>query len=449
MHSVWFMATGLLKSQPAAILLWYRSGMNLSKAPFRLFSARSARTAAMPFIMLTTLLDMIAIGLMIPVLPALVGSFTGTQADQAFWYGMVTFSFSLANFFASPVLGALSDRYGRRPVLLMGFCGLALSFFATALATAVWMLLAVRLVSGAMQSNLSVANAYVADITPPEQRAKRFGMLGAMFGVGFILGPVMGGLLGAIDLRLPFFAAGSLALLNLLYGYFVLPESLPPERRHRVHWSAANPVASLRGLAQLQGAGRLVAVIACSGLAQFVLYTSWVLYATFKFGWGPRENGWSLAAVGVVSAITQGLLLGRLLKRFSPQRLAVIGMISSMLAYAAWGAATQGWMMFAIIFLNFLSATVSASIQSIISGAADARSQGKTLGAVSGLNSLMAVIAPMLSAPLLVMVSHLPPGDWRIGAPMYFCALLQAAALWLAVSHFRRQRSERRADAAV
>jgi MFS transporter, DHA1 family, tetracycline resistance protein len=417
--------------------------MNPSKPPFKLFSARSEREAAMPFIMLTALVDMVAIGLIIPVLPALVGSFTGSQADQAFWYGVVTFTFGVANFFASPILGALSDRHGRRPVLLIGFCGLALSFFATALATAVWMLIAVRLVSGAMQANLAIANAYVADITPPEQRAKRFGMLGAMFGVGFILGPVMGGLLGAIDLRLPFFVAGSLALINLLYGYFVLPESLPAERRHAFHWSAANPVASLRGLAQLKGAGRLVAVVACSGLAQFLLYTTWVLYTTFKFGWGPLENGWSLAAMGVTSAIAQGLLLGRLLKRFSPQRLAVLGMVSSTLAYAAWGAASQGWMMFAIIFLNLLGATVSAAIQSIISGAADARSQGKTLGAVSGLNSLMAVIAPVLGAPLLVMVSHLEKGDWRIGTPLYFCALLQAAALLLAVSHFRRERRAR------
>jgi DHA1 family tetracycline resistance protein-like MFS transporter len=417
--------------------------MNPSKLRFKLFSARSERDAAMPFIMLTALVDMVAIGLIIPVLPALVGSFTGSQADQAYWYGVVTFTFGLANFFASPVLGALSDKHGRRPVLLLGFCGLALSFFATALATAVWMLIAVRLVSGAMQSNLAIANAYVADITPPEQRAKRFGMLGAMFGVGFILGPVMGGLLGAVSLRLPFFVAGGLALLNLLYGFLVLPESLPVERRHAIHWSAANPVAALRGLAQLKGAGRLVAVVACSGLAQFMLYTSWVLYTTFKFGWGPGENGWSLAAVGIVSAISQGLLLGRLLKRFSPQRLAVLGLMSSTLAYAAWGAATQGWMMFAVIFLNLLGATVSAAIQSIISGAADARSQGKTLGAVSGLNSLTAVIAPVFAAPLLVMVSHLPKGDWRIGAPFYVCAVLQSTALALAVSHFRRMRGAR------
>ena len=411
-----------------------------SKPRFKLFAARLDRTAAMPFIMLTALIDMISIGLIIPVLPALVGSFTGSQTDQAFWYGVVTFTFGLANFFGSPILGALSDSYGRRPVLLIGFCGLALNFFATGLATSLAMLIAVRLVGGAMQANIAVANAYVADITPPAERAKRFGMLGAMFGVGFILGPVMGGLLGAISLHLPFYVAGTLALLNLLYGYFVLPESLPVESRRAFQWKATNPIHSLRGLTQLKGAGLLVAVVACSGLAQFVLYTVWVLYTTFKFGWGPLENGWSLAAVGVVSAIVQGLLLGRILKLVSPRRLAVLGLVSSTLAYAMWGAATQSWMMFAIIFVNVLGATVGAAIQSIISSAADASSQGKTLGAVSGLNSLMAVIAPAIGAPLLTMVSHLPQGDWRIGTPFYFCAVLQAAALVLAVLHFRQER---------
>jgi len=402
--------------------------------------ARHDRTAAMPFIMTTTLIDMVSIGLIIPVLPALVGSFTGSQSDQAFWYGVVTFAFGFANFFASPILGALSDGHGRRPVLLIGFCGLALSFLLTALATSLWMLVAIRVMSGAMQANMSVSNAYVADITPPEERARRFGMLGAMFGLGFILGPVMGGLLGAIDLRLPFFAAGSLALVNLLYGWFVLPESLPADRRRAFSLGAANPLRSLYGLARLKGVGMLVAVIACSGLAQFVLYTTWVLYTTFKFGWGPLENGWSLAAVGIVSAIVQGLLLGRLLRLFSPKRLAVLGLLSSTLAYLFWGAATEGWMMFAIIFVNLLGATVAASMQSIISSAADPRSQGQALGAVGGLNSLMAVIAPALGASLLTVVSDLPKGDWRIGAPFFFCATLQAISLLLAVTHFRRER---------
>jgi DHA1 family tetracycline resistance protein-like MFS transporter len=209
-----------------------------------------------------------------------------------------------------------------------------------------------------MQSNISVANAYVADITPPEDRAKRFGLLGAMFGIGFILGPVVGGLLGAIDLQLPFFFAGVLALVNLLYGWLVLPESLPLDKRRPIEWrSALNPAASLTRLGRLGGVGLLVAVIACTALSQFVLYSSWVLYTTFKFGWGPLENGWSLFATGLVSALVQGLLLGRLLKRFSPQRLALAGLVSSTVAYAAWGAASEGWMIFAIIFCNLLGFT--------------------------------------------------------------------------------------------
>ncbi len=395
----------------------------------------------MPFIMITVLIDMMSIGLIVPVLPALVGSFTASQTEQAWWYGAVTFAFSFANFFASPVLGALSDKYGRRPVLLVGFCALSLSFFVTAIATELWMLIVVRLFSGAMQSNASVANAYVADITAPADRAKRFGLLGAMFGLGFILGPVIGGLLGAIDLHLPFFAAGVLALLNLLYGWLVLPESLPVEKRRAVVWKTAlNPVAAFAELGRLGGVGILIAVIACTALSQFILYTSWVLYTTFKFGWGPLQNGWSLFAVGVMSALVQGVLLGRLLKRFSPQRLAVVGLVSSTLAYVGWGAASEGWMMFAVVFCNVLGFTVAASMQSIVSGAATATTQGRTMGAVSGLQSLMAVVAPVLSAPLLGAVSHLPRGDWRIGAPFFFCALVQLVALVLAWTHFNGRR---------
>jgi len=411
-------------------------------------NAARQRTAAMPFIMVTVLIDMVSIGLMVPVLPALVGSFTASQTEQAWWYGAVTFAFSFANFLTSPLLGALSDRHGRRPVLLLGFSALAISFFVTALATQLWMLIAVRLFSGAMQSNISVANAYVADITAPADRAKRFGLLGAMFGLGFILGPVMGGLLGAIDLHLPFFAAGSLALVNLLYGWFVLPESLPPERRRPVDWKAAlNPVKSFAELGQLRGVGVLVAVVACTALAQFILYTSWVLYTTFKFGWGPLQNGWSLFAVGVMSTLVQGFLLGRLLKRFSPQKLAIWGLVSSTLAYVGYGAAAEGWMMFVVIVANILAFAVAASIQSIISGAADPTTQGRTMGAVSGLQSLMAVVAPVLSAPLLGVVSHLPRGDWRIGTPFYFCAAVQAVALGLAWTHFRKARRTRLAAA--
>ena len=395
----------------------------------------------MPFILITVLIDMVSIGLIIPVLPPLVGSFTGSQADQAFWYGAVMLAFGIANFLGSPVLGALSDRYGRRPILLIGFSGLALSFFVTALATALWMLIVVRLFSGAMMANAAVANAYVADITPPAERARRFGLLGAMFGLGFILGPVMGGLLGNIDLHLPFFVAGGLALLNLAYGYFVLPESLAPERRTAFEWHKANPVAALKGLAELKGIGPLVVVLALSGLAQFVLHSTWVLYTAFKFGWGPLANGWSLFAVGVMSALVQGFLLKHLLRRFSPPRLVVMGLVSSSLCYLAWGLAPEGWMMFVIIGFNLLGFAVTSAMQSIVSNAADETTQGRTMGAVSSLNSLMAVIAPVIGAAMLGFVSHLPQGDWRIGAPYYFCAALQAVAMLLALRHFRRART--------
>ena len=394
----------------------------------------------MPFILITVLIDMVSIGIIVPVLPALIGTFSISPSDQAFWVGVVSFAFGIANFFGAPLLGALSDAWGRRRVLLLGFCGLALNFFATALATSLWMLIAVRLVGGAMQANAAVANAYVADITAPEGRAKRFGMLGAMFGLGFIIGPAAGGLLGAIDIHLPFFVAGGLSLLNLAYGWWVLPESLPPEKRRPFEWKAANPLKAFTALVGLPGIGKVVGASACTGLAQGVLYNVWVLHNTFKFGWDTQANGWSLAAVGVVSVIVQGFLLGKLLKRFPPRRLVVMGLLSSTTAYFLWGLASQGWMMYAIIFANLLGFTVTASVQSLVSAAADAKNQGQTLGSVSSLNSLTAVIAPVLASPALMAVSHLPQGDWRIGAPLYFGAALQFTALLLAWLHFRSTR---------
>jgi DHA1 family tetracycline resistance protein-like MFS transporter len=393
----------------------------------------------MPFIMIVVLIDMLSIGLIVPVLPPLVGIFTGDPAQQARWYGVVTFAFALASFFGAPLLGALSDRFGRRPVLLIGFCGLAANFIATATANALWMLIAARVVGGFTQATASVANAYVADISEPDQRARRFGMLGAMFGLGFILGPVMGGLLGQVDLRLPFWVAGALTLVNFVYGWLILPESLPVDQRRPVTWRAGNPLASLKDMAALRGVGMLVAVQACVALAQFTLYTTWVLYATFRFGWGPAENGWSLFAVGVVSALVQGGLMGRLLKVFTPQRLALAGLTSSMLAYLGWGLATAGWVMYVVIVANVLGNTVAASLKSIVSGAADKRSQGQTMGAMTSLNNLMAVVAPPFGAALLMLVSHLPADDWRLGMPMFFCAALEALALGLAWRHFRRQ----------
>ncbi|MDG0832137.1 MFS transporter [Roseateles saccharophilus] len=412
-------------------------------------SRPTSRSPAMGFIMATVLIDMISVGLIIPVLPQLVGSFAHSPGEQIAAYGTVATAFAIANFLSSPVLGALSDRFGRRPVLLMGFTGLACSFFITAIATELWMLVVVRLFSGAMNANAAVANAYVADITPPEQRGKRYGMLGAMFGLGFILGPVIGGILGGrYGLRAPFFAAGALAVCNGLYGFFVLPESLPSDRRRAFSWARANPIASLMHLFELKGIGALLIVIAMGSLAQFMLHTTWALYTGHKFGWNPEQIGYSLLAVGVMSVLGQGLLAGPFTKWLGAPRLMVAGMVSSGLCYLAWGLASQGWEMYAAIFANVVGFAAGAAGQTVISNAADPKSQGQTMGAVTGLSSLMMVIAPILGPRLLQPFADLPPTDWRVGMPYYLGGALLLAAAVLASVHFARLRRAPAAAAA-
>jgi DHA1 family tetracycline resistance protein-like MFS transporter len=240
-------------------------------------------------------------------------------------------------------------------------------------------------------------------------------------------------------LHWPFWIAGTLSLVNLCYGITVLPESLPPERRTRVAWWRANPFTALRNVAQLQGVGLLLAVLALSSLAQFILHTTWVLYTQFRFQWGPFENGWSLFAVGLVSVFVQGVLLRHLLGLWGAQRLALIGLISGSCAYLLWGLASQSWMVYAVIGLNLLGFSAASALQSIISNAANAQTQGQTLGAVASLNSLMLVLAPLVGGGVLTLVSHLPANDWRLGAPFFLCAALQAVAALLAWRHFSSQ----------
>ena len=397
------------------------------------------RKPAIPFILITLLIDVMGFGLLLPVLPALVGEFTASRDAQTYWYGAMILTFGLTQFICAPILGALSDRFGRRPVLLGSIFGLGSMFLLSALATSLTGLLLARILGGVMAANFAVANAYVADLTAPENRARSFGMIGAAFGIGYVVGPMLGGLLGSIDIRLPFYVAAGLSVANFLYGYFIVPESLPPERRKPVAWRRATPVASLVGLARLKSVGVLVAVIAVANLAQFILHGTWVLYTNFRFGWGPRETGLSLFVVGLMAAVVQGGLLGWLLRKFGERRVVVAGLASGVIAYLAYGLTTVGWVMYAIIFANLLAFAVGPALHAIVSKAADPGEQGVAMGSLTSLNSLMAVTAPFIGTPLLAEVSHLPAGDWRIGAPFFMSALLAFVALVLAAWHFSRQ----------
>lgn len=400
-------------------------------------AATPSRQPAVGFILALVLLDILGIGLMLPVLPALVGSLTPDRDAQTLWVGALLTGYGLMQFACAPLLGALSDRFGRRPVLLVGIGGLSLMFLTPALATSLWVILAARLFGGALAANLAVANAYLADVLPAPQRASAFGRIGAAIGVGFIIGPAAGGMLGAIDVRLPFFVAAALAALNFLYGWLVLPESLPPERRAPLQLSRANPLSALRELGRLRGIGRLVVVYGMINLSAFVVHSTWVLYTSFRHGWGPQQAGWSLFVVGVMALTVQGVLLSRLLRSLGARRLVLAGMTSALLAYLGYATATEGWMMYALIVANFLGFAVLPTIQGQVSQAADARVQGRTMGALSSLASIMMAIAPLIGTPLLAVVSHLPASDWRIGAPYFVAAALQAIALIFAVVHFR------------
>jgi DHA1 family tetracycline resistance protein-like MFS transporter len=402
------------------------------------------RQAAMPFIMVTVLLDMMSIGIIAPVLPKLIGSFMDSGAGTSVAYGAAQACFAIAQFFSAPVLGALSDRYGRRPVLLLGLLGMGLNFFVTALATQFWMLLAVRVMGGAVCANIAVANAYVADITQPKDRAKNYGLLGAMFGLGFIMGPVMGGLLGDKNIHWPFLLAGSLSLLNCLYGYFVLPESLSPDKRRPFELARTNPFSSLARLRELKGVETLLWIMGLSILAQFCLHTSWFLYTEFKFGWTPKDNGLSLFAVGMMAVLVQGGLLRQFQKYIPTHKLVRFGLLSSTVAFAAYGAVPEGWMMYIVITANVFGYMVQPGLQSLVANAVDPTRQGESMGAVSSINSVAAVLGPLLGSPVLAAVSHYPHGDWRVGAPFYLCAAIQAVAAFIGFNYFSR--SYRSAD---
>jgi MFS transporter, DHA1 family, tetracycline resistance protein len=408
-------------------------------------SAVATRRAALPFILVVVFIDVLGIGLAMPVLPMLIGDYTPSRDLQSYWYGVLVIVYGLMQFFCAPLLGALSDRFGRRPVILASIFGLGLHYLLLALAPSLWFMLIARVIGGITGASFSVANAYASDVSSAESRAKSFGLIGAAFGLGFVCGPVLGGLLGSIDLHLPFYVAAGLSLVNALYGLIVVPESLPRNRRAAFELKRANPFSALLALSRHREVGRLVVVFALVVLAQLILQTTWVLFTHFRFGWGPRENGFALFCVGLVAAVVQGAMLSRLLRRFGEVRLALIGLSVGTIAYILYGLAPQGWMMYAIIIGNFISFAVGPALQGIVSNAVGPREQGVTMGALNSIQSIMFVVAPAIGTPLLAQISHLPPSDWRVGVTFFVSAVLQGVALVVARRHFAVQRVARAA----
>ncbi|MDQ3038732.1 MAG: TCR/Tet family MFS transporter [Pseudomonadota bacterium] len=360
----------------------------------------TVRKAAFAFIFITVLIDVLAFGVIIPVLPHLVQQMVGGDiSTAAWWVGGFGVAFSLIQFVCSPIQGTLSDRYGRRPVILLSCLGLGLDFVFMALAPSLAWLFVGRMISAATSASFTTANAYIADVTPPEARAKAFGLIGAAFGLGFIVGPLIGGWLGSIELRLPFWFAAGLALLNFCYGVFVLPESLPVEKRTaRFDWSHANPVGSLKLLRSYPQVFGLAAVIFIANLAHYVYPSIFVLYADYRYGWGQKDVGYVLALVGVLSVIVNVLLVGRVVKALGERRAVLLGLAFGAVGFAVFGLAGQGWIFMLGVPISALWAISGPAGQSLITRQVGADVQGRIQGALTSLISLAGIPGPAIFA---------------------------------------------------
>ncbi|WP_296952374.1 TCR/Tet family MFS transporter [uncultured Massilia sp.] len=387
------------------------------------------------FVLICVFVDMLGIGLIVPVLPALVGDYVQGREQQALWYGVLGATFGLMQFLFMPMVGALSDRIGRRPVLLYSMAGMCVNFLATAWAPSLAWLFLGRVIGGASSASMSVASAYASDVSTPENRARSFGKIGAAFGLGFICGPMLGGLLGDRDLHLPFYVAAALSAANFVYGFVAVPESLPRERRAAFAWKRINPFGALLRLTRRRDIRSLLVCYTLLMCAQMMLQSTWVLFTTFRFGWTPRENGLSLFCVGLCSVAVQAGLLAVLIRRFGEVRLTLLGLGSGAVAYLLYGLATQGWMMYAFILCNLLAYAAGPALQGILSKSSGPGEQGELMGSLQSIGSLALVVMPLLGSSILGAASHLPPQDWRVGATFFVCAALQALALLAARHH--------------
>jgi DHA1 family tetracycline resistance protein-like MFS transporter len=400
----------------------------------------ATRRAAIAFIFVTVLLDMLSLGMIMPVLPKLVENFMGgNTARAAEIFGVFGTAWALMQFIFSPVLGALSDRYGRRPVVLISNFGLGLDYVLMALAPNLWWLFVGRVISGITAASISTGFAYIADVTPPERRAASFGLMGAAFGLGFILGPALGGVLAAVDPRMPFWVAAALSLLNAMYGLFVLPESLPPERRMSFALRRANPfgaLALLRSHAELTG---LAIVKFVADLAHAVLPSVFVLYASYRYAWDERAIGITLAVVGACALVVQAGLIGPIVKWLGERRALLLGLSGGVAGFLVFGLASVGWQFWAGIPLLSLWGIAGPTSQSLMTQRVSASEQGQLQGANNSILGIASLIGPGLFT--LTFSYFIGTGSiWHLpGAPFLLAAILLTGALTLAWRVTRRR----------
>jgi len=396
--------------------------------------AAAPRIAAVAFIFVTILLDMLALGIIIPILPKLIESFVDNDtASAARIFGLFGTAWALMQFFFSPVLGALSDRFGRRPVILLSNLGLALDYVLMALAPSLAWLFVGRLISGITSASISTAFAYIADITAPERRAAVFGKIGVAFGAGFIFGPALGGVLGDFDPRLPFWAAAGLSFANTLYGFFILPESLPKERRSPWRWKSANPAGALR----LLGSNRVLAGLSAANffaqLAHVVLPSVFVLYVTYRYGWDTKTVGLTLALVGICQMVVQGVAIGPIVKRFGEPRALFFGLACGAIGFVICATAPTGHLFWVGIPVIALWGVAGAATQALISRLVAAEQQGQLQGATSSVQSMAQLFGPFL---FTLTFAHFvgPQTAFELpGAPFLLAAALVGLALAIAV----------------
>jgi DHA1 family tetracycline resistance protein-like MFS transporter len=392
------------------------------------------RKAALGFIFVTLLLDVIGFGIIIPVLPKLIKDMIGGTLSQASVYqGWLMFAYAIMQFIFSSVLGNLSDRYGRRPVLLIALFGFGVDYLVLAFAPNIAWLFIGRILAGITGASFTTATAYIADISTPENRAQNFGMIGAAFGLGFIIGPALGGILGQYGERIPFFAAAGLALLNGLYGLFVLPESLKPENRRAFDWKRANPISSLRNLGRYPIILGLVASYVCINIAGFAAQSTWTYFTMEKFHWNLSWVGYSLAFVGFMVALVQGGLIRFINPKLGQKRSVYFGLLLYAVGLVLFAFASQGWMMFAFLVPYCLGGIAGPALQGIMSGQVPANEQGELQGALTSLISLTSIIGPLLMTNLFSYFTDAKTPVYFPGAPFLMGAILAVFSVLLAM----------------